>query len=111
MVWFFIGGLPPFLSPHPCPSPTPSLSETLKVLERGIRRLCLPVGFVFAPKVPTIGSLGREPEVGWSPTVYSLWRRPLAVGAKAAVSALPTEAPASRRHADAAFQPLAGEFE
>ena len=29
------GGLPPFLSPHPCPSPTPSLSEILKALGEG----------------------------------------------------------------------------
>ncbi len=30
-----------------------------------------------------MGSLGREPEVGWFPPFFSLWRRPLAVGAKA----------------------------
>ncbi len=35
LVWIFVGGLPPFLSPLPCPSPTPSLSETLKALGEG----------------------------------------------------------------------------
>ncbi len=37
------GGLPPFGSPHPNPSPWPSLSEILKAMERGdFGRLCLP---------------------------------------------------------------------
>ncbi len=42
VVWYFGGGLPPFLSPHPCPSPTPSLSETLKAFGEGDL-----VGFAF----------------------------------------------------------------
>ena len=67
-----------------------------------------------------MGSLGREPEVGWFPPFFSLWRRPLAVDGKAEVggsaaegilfAALPYEASASRRNADAAFQPQADEF-
>ncbi len=42
-------------------------------------------GFVFAPKVPSMGSLGREPEVLWDPYHFSLWRRLFGVGGKAGV--------------------------
>ncbi len=47
------------------------------------------LGFVFAPKVPALGSLWRlcreavALEVGWAPPFFSFWRRPLAVGGKA----------------------------
>ncbi len=106
MGWVFVGGLPPFLSPHPCPSPTPSLSETLKVLERGIRRRCLPVGFVFALKVPTVGSLGREPEVEWSPPFFRFGGDRLRSAPKRGLAALPNEASASCRYANAAVSLL-----
>ncbi len=111
--------------------------------------------WVFAPKVPSVGSRGRKPVVGWPPHQFPLLRRALAVGAKAEIGALPChcwvfcwrlaaifcglspcapspspslseilkaigeggyvgvadwEASASRRNADAAIQPQAGEF-
>ena len=45
-------------------------------------------GFVFAPKVPSVGSLGREPEVEVRPTVFSLWRRLFGSAAKRGLVAL-----------------------
>ena len=47
------------------------------------------VDLVLAPKVPSVGSRGRKPVVGWPPYQLPLLRRALAVGAKAEIGALP----------------------
>ncbi len=57
-----------------------------------------------------MGSLGREPEVGWFSPFFRFGGDRLRSAPKRGVAALPYEASASRRNADAAFQPQADEF-
>ncbi len=46
------------------------------------------LGFVFAPKVPSVGSLGREPEVGLAPPFFRFGGDRLRSAAKRGFAAL-----------------------
>ncbi|MEY3442536.1 MAG: hypothetical protein RLZZ519_817 [Bacteroidota bacterium] len=58
-----------------------------------------------------VTSYAAAHEVGWPPPFICFGGDRLRLATKRGLAALPNEASASRRHADAAFQPLAGEFE
>ena len=84
--WFFIGGLPPFLSPHPLPLLHSLLIRDFKGHGEGeIGRLCHP-NWVFCSR-RRCRSRESGPRVGaqgwWGTSDFSLWRRLFGVAAKA----------------------------